>query len=232
MNKTIILTIMFVILSISAILWIPSINRPIYTLANISNIISLSSVFDDNIELKKENNQLKEEMFAMHKNFVLPSENDYIGAKVYSLYPFNNKQRFYINIGYKNNLNVGDVVTFGNSVFVGEISKVSPYESEVLTVFDNDFSVAVRIGDEEVGGFMSGGVNPTIKLIDKTKQISVGDSVISASRDIPYGLLIGNISSIDEDKSGAFFNANVRLPYTLSDLRDVNVINSYAKETK
>jgi cell shape-determining protein MreC len=185
---------------------------------------SSPSVFEQLIELKKQNSDLSNQLFALQAGYQFPKDSRYQQARVYSLYPFNTKNRLYITAGLDKGVDVGDPVMFSKTVFVGQIINVLPDKSEVITIFDPKFSLPVKIGKAGVDGLLEGGVSPEISLIDKTKQINLGDEIYSASKDILYGLIIGNIKSFKEDSTGTFFRAQISLPYTLSDLADVYVI--------
>jgi len=60
-------------------------------------------------------------------------------------------------------------------------------------------------------------------MIDKTKNPAIGDKVYLASRDLPYGLVVGEIRSIRDGEGGVFKEADVAPPYALGDLSEVLV---------
>lgn len=222
--KKVIIVIIFFIVGISFVIFGPVIWKPVFVLSDIQKIFSIHSLVAQNILLRKNILDLKDEIYSIRKSFVFPSQNRTINAKVYSIYPFNTNQKLYLSSGYLDGIKVGKAVMFSKTSIIGKIVKVSKYNSEVITVFSHNFSVPVRIGKNEISGLFYGGVNPSVKLIDKTKKISIGDIVVSTTKDFPYGLVIGTISSVKNDSSGAFLQANINLPYTISDIRNVFVV--------
>jgi cell shape-determining protein MreC len=202
--------------------------KPSLGLGSVSQIMSLSSIVDENASLKRENADLRNKVTGLEQGFYASRTPAYVDAKVFSLYPFNTKNRIYIDKGIDDGLSEHRAVLYSERMLVGQLSKVEKDMSEVITVFDSSFTLPVRIGASEVEGLLEGGVNPRITLIDKSKAIAAGDQVISASKDLPYGLAVGTVKEISEDKSGAFFEAVVSLPYNLNDIRTVRVIKTNA----
>lgn len=189
-------------------------------------IFSLPSILDQLVSLKKENSELKGRIFSMESAYNLPADSRHLYGKVFSLYPFNTKNRIYIALGSGDGVRTGQPVMFSKTVLIGQIVSVSQDASEVVTVFDPNYSLPVKIGKKAIDGLLQGGVSPEIGLIDKTKQISAGDEIYSASKDIPYGLLLGTIKSVKEDSSAAFLRAQISLPYALSDVTEIYVIKN------
>jgi len=202
------------------------ISRPLFASSDIAKFFSLPSLITKNIELKKQVLDLQGELYATRKSFVFPSAERYKEASVFSLYPFHTKSLLYITLGEQDGVYVGDAVTFSKTALIGQITRVRAHKSEVTTLFDPNFSLPVHIGESQVEGLLQGGVNPTIHLIDKTKNVKRGDQIVSAWKDIPYGLVIGHVAGVNVDESGAFLQATMTLPYSLNDVRNVFVISS------
>jgi rod shape-determining protein MreC len=205
------------------------ISKPGRIIDTFTQIFSLSSIVNQSIQLKKENNDLKNQLFALQSQYSFPSDQRYEYARVFSLYPFNAKNRIYITAGTSQGVSVGEPVMFSKTVLVGQIVSVSSDSSEVITIYDSKFSLPVKIGKAGIDGLLAGGVSPIVGLIDKTKQVNIGDNIYSASKDLSYGLVIGSVKSVKEDSTGTFFNVQIELPYVLSDIIDVYVIkNAYS----
>ncbi len=195
------------------------IKKPNFLLGSIQEVFSPVSL-DDQRKLIQENEDLKNQLYAGQHTIVI-SPQETIQAKVFSLYPFNTKNRLFIDKGDQNNIRVGDVVLLSPRVFVGQIQNVTKAASEVSTVFDGGLNVPVRMGSEEVNGLLQGGVTPRITLIDKAKKVHVGDLIVTATKDMPYGLTVGAVREVHEDTLGAFLEATIELPYSINDLRTV-----------
>ncbi len=199
-------------------------SKPYGFFNSVVKIFSLPSVLNEIENLKKENSDLKGELSAIQNSYSLPSDSKYVYAKIFSLYPFDVKNRIYINLGKNDGIALGDPVMFSKTILIGQISSIYDDSSEVITIFDPSYSLPVKIGKSGIDGLLTGGVSPQVGLIDKTKQVSVGDPIYSASKDLPYGLLIGSVKNVGEDSTGAFFKAQIDLSYALSDINNVYVV--------
>jgi len=96
------------------------------------------------------------------------ARNDVISAKVYSLYPFNTKNRIYIGSGAEEGVTKGKAVLISDTVFVGIVEKVSENRSEIITLYDTSFALPVRVGMQETDALLQGGIAPRLTLIDKS----------------------------------------------------------------
>ena len=201
--------------------------RTPFFVADMVSVLSFRSHVQDRIALYQEVATLRAELYAARRGYVLPELDMYRAAKVFSLYPFEQKHILFLSLGAEGGVQEGAGVLFSDHVLLGYITDVRAHQSEAITVFDPSFSLPVRIGEQEVEGLLEGGARPVVSLVDKTQSIYSGDTIVSASRDFPYGLLIGSVTSVREDASGAFFEAVVDLPYTLQDLRDVLILVDY-----
>lgn len=188
-------------------------------------LIRITSLDRENAELRRQVIDLKNTLSSIEHNIALPVDAAYLWAKVFALYPFNTKNRLYITVGEDQGARPGQAVTFSKTTLVGTIMRTHSDQSEVVTIYDPTFSIPVKIGANEVSGLLYGGVSPRIGLIDKTKHIGADDRIVSASKDVPYGLFIGSVGVVSEDSAGAFFEATVNVPYVLKDINTVFVIS-------
>lgn len=192
--------------------------------------------FDENLRLKQENEELRAQVQKLQMtNNQQPttSNNNYLTAKVFSTYPFNIKNQITVNAGEKQGikkLSVAVLSAFGGSasggenILVGQVVEVFKNYSVIKTIFDSNWQLPVRIGKDEINGLFQGGAEPKVVLIDKEKPLQMGDVVYSASSEFPYGLKIGEISEIKETASGVFKEAIFKMPFNVSELREVNII--------
>ncbi len=145
-------------------------------------------------------------------------------AEVYSSYPFNYKHLLAVNAGSADGVAAGMPVTLEGNILIGQIIEVSESQSLVRTIFDKDWSLPVRIGPTERDALMVGGQNPKLTLIDKKAEINAGDAVVSAKKDLPYGLKLGEIAVVRELASSSFKEADLVFPYNPKDLRKVAIL--------
>jgi len=202
------------------------VRKPYALMGAISEMFSVRSVIDEQTKLRKENADLRAQLLAATLGYVLPQRQSLMEAKVFSVNPFNVKNRIFIDKGSRDGVTKGAPVLFSDSVLLGYVGRINESQSEVVTVFDPAFSLAVRIGENEIDGLLEGGVNPRVGLIDRQKDVRASDSVYAASSQVPYGLLIGFVQEVAVDDSNAFLQASLELPYALLDVRDVFIVRT------
>ena len=168
--------------------------------------------------LEKENADLRAQLFRQD---LLP-----IGsAVVYSSYPFNSKSELIINQGSTSGIAVGDTVLSGTSILVGRVKSVTEDKSVVTTVFDPSFETAVRIGPSGVDALLRGGNELMLDLISAEAEVEVGQSIVTAGSDLPYGLHIGVVREVKENSGSVFKKALVEPGFEVKALRNVNILN-------
>ncbi len=145
-------------------------------------------------------------------------------AQVYSTYPLNYKNLLSINAGLADGVTVGMPVTAEGNILIGQIIEVSGSQSLVRTIFDKDWSLPVRIGAAEKDALLVGGQNPRLTLIDKNAEIHSGDVVVSAKKDLPYGLKVGEVAVVQQSVSSSFKEAGLIFSYDTKDLRKVSIL--------
>ncbi len=178
----------------------------------------------ENISLKQENRQLLAQIQKNHLFITDKNETDNFRAvRVFSTYPFNIKNTITISGGKNDGIEENMTATLGQDIFIGKVSKVFDDYSIVQTVFDPSWQMPVRIGISEVDGLLEGGNEPRVSLIEKSKPCIIGDVVYSASKDFSYGLKIGEVFSIKENPGGVFKEAVLKIPFNISELREINI---------
>lgn len=145
-------------------------------------------------------------------------------AQVYSTYPFNHRNLLSINGGARNQVKPGLSVTIDGKFLLGQVIESLERLSVVRTIFDKDFSLPVRLGDEGINALLAGGQSPRLTLIEKNARIKEGDLVYSAGRDFPYGLKIGTVGIITDSLAKSFKEAVLDLPYQMNNLQKVVVL--------
>lgn len=167
-------------------------------------------------ELEKENRNLRFQLLnqKLEKAGVV---------KVYSAYPFSNRGELAIAAGLADGIKIGDVVTYGNNIIVGKITKVFDSSSVVTTIFNPSWKSAVRIGEHEIDALLQGGNELTVTLIPIESEVHDGELVITASQDIPYGLGMGTIKNIRTAPGNAFKEATLEPNFQFKQLKDVSI---------
>lgn len=175
----------------------------------------LSGLGERIVILEEENQYLRDllnERYQENKNI-----------KVYSSYPFNSRVEIAIAAGEDNGVRVGDAIVYGGNILVGRVKNVFDKSSIVTTIFDPSWEIQVRIGETEIDALMRGGNELLLTLISAEAHIEDGDLVIVASRDLPYGLEVGFVRSVDNVPGEVFQEAVLEPNLQLKKLRDVTV---------
>jgi cell shape-determining protein MreC len=186
------------------------------------NMFLSADLTDLLVKANLENKSLRADIVRLSLG-IKPDTGRTISAKVYASYPFNDKSLIVLARGISDGIIVGDVVLASRNIFLGQVISVGDSWSEVRTIFDISKSIPVRIGAYGVSGLLVGGATPLISMIDKTREINIHDSVYIASRGLPYGLVIGEVGSINDQGAGAFKSADLLLDYSLQALEEVLV---------
>ena len=148
----------------------------------------------------------------------------YIYARVYSNYPFNNSDRLLINAGIEQGIAPGDVVMVKPGIFLGEVTAVNKNTSEVRTLYDQGLKIPVKIGEGKIDALLIGGHEVKLTLISKKKSAQSGQTVLTAAKQYPYGLLLGMTKDLRDSADNLFQEATLQAPYSVSDLNDVYVL--------
>lgn len=174
----------------------------------------------------RENEALKAELLLISQNPYpkISAGHEYVRAKIYSTYPFNNRDLIALNAGAADGLSASLPVTVEGVIFLGQLIEVADHSSITRTIFDAHWELPVKIGTAAIDALLVGGREPRLTLILKEKELSIGEDVYSAGKDFPYGLKIGTIREIFENPGSAFKEASLDIPYDLSSLGEVSIL--------
>ncbi|MEK7580067.1 MAG: rod shape-determining protein MreC [Patescibacteria group bacterium] len=206
--------------------------------------VSRDSVLQDEIsKLKVENYSLRD----------LVSENQYLSQELIFKKKYNyrlltaeiighlvdiDNDWFIIDIGSDEGLMV-DMPVVSNGYLAGRLVKVTPSKSYFITILDSRFSTAIDFitGEKDfkrnnpaaaTNGLLRGkhGLACEVEFISTNKQIKTGDMVITSGleENIPRGLLIGDIISVDYNVNSLFQKAIIRPGLSINFLRIVSVL--------
>lgn len=145
-----------------------------------------------------------------------------IFADVFATYPFNGRSSVRVDKGRADGMRVGYPATFGGSVLAGQIIEVNGRSSVVRMVGSPDWQIPVRVGLRKVAGLFTGGTVPRVSMIAADKPLAVGDTIIAASGDLPYGLVIGTVGGVSAESAGGVFQeATVKFSYDARDIAEL-----------
>jgi rod shape-determining protein MreC len=127
-------------------------------------------------------------------------------------------------------------VTDINNSVVGTVVDVSGDYAVVMSLLHRQSNISAKLKKSgETGSIIWDGQQTNIvilKDISKEVKIAIGDSVITSgfSDKFPYGLLIGTIKEIDNDKTSSTFTIRVKTAANFYNLQYVYVINNLQKD--
>ncbi|MEO8412282.1 MAG: rod shape-determining protein MreC [Ginsengibacter sp.] len=126
-------------------------------------------------------------------------------------------------------------VTDINNSVVGTVVDVSNNYSVVMSLLHRQSNTSAKLKKSgETGSVVWDGVQPNIVLlkdISKDVKIEKGDTIITSgfSDKFPYGLLIGTIKEIDNDKTSSTYSIKVKTAANFYNLQYVYIINNLQK---
>lgn len=150
----------------------------------------------------------------------------FLSAPVFSSYPFNSKKEITIAAGEVNGLKP-KMAVLADGFFLGIVVRVYKNYSTVKTVFDLSFEMPVKIGQDGIAGLMKGGALPKVELIPRESSVKNGDGVYSASAEVPFGLLMGDLGELAAERGDVWIDAPLKIPYDVKGLKAVSVILNY-----
>ena len=134
--------------------------------------------------------------------------------------------------GAQKDLGVIDI----NNAVVGTVIDISNNYAVVMSLLHHQSNISAKLKKTgEVGNVIWDGKKTntvTLKDIGKSVKVNKGDSVITSgfSDKFPYGLLIGIIEGITEDKSTNSYALTVKTAANFYNLQFVYIINNLKKE--
>ena len=126
-------------------------------------------------------------------------------------------------------------VTDINNSVVGTVVEVSNNYSVVMSLLHRQSNISAKLKKSgETGSIVWDGIQPNIVLlkdISKDVKIAKGDTIITSgfSDKFPYGLLIGTIKEIDNDKTSNTYSIKVKTAANFYNLQYVYIINNLQK---
>ena len=185
-------------------------------------------------DLAAENESLKAELAKLQNiKLQFPDRSpNFIGAAVYSRYPFNFKNELLLNAGSSDGVAL-DKAVIASGILIGKVVKVFESSAVAQTVFDGGFQTSVRVGSAGLPAgalakagaqaLIVGGALPKLTMIPLGVNVSPGDIVYSASPDFPYGLPIAEVAVIATSSDNLFREATLDFAYDINSVSAVMV---------
>lgn len=136
-----------------------------------------------------------------------------------------------INVGAQHGVKEGMAVVSGGAVLVGRIAEVGPRTSKVRLLTDLDSAVAAFLQTSRATGLVVGQPDGSLRMeyIDQSAGVTVGDFVLTSGLGgaLPKGLLIGQVSEVQQMDSALYQVAIVRPALDFSHLEVVLVLTAF-----
>lgn len=174
--------------------------------------------------LEEENKELRKQLnFSQKTNYAT------IGAFVIgkSIDPLRNS--VVIDKGEKDGIQIGQPVIVNNGILAGKIVKVENTTSIVQLINDQQSKIAATIvNNDRSMGIIEGGYGLSIQMnfIPQNESVLVDDTVVTSGleREIPRGLIIGAVDSIEKEAYQPFQKATISPIINLEKIRAVLII--------
>jgi rod shape-determining protein MreC len=136
-----------------------------------------------------------------------------------------------INVGAQQGVKGGMPVVGGGAVLVGRIAQVGPRTSKVQLLTDLDSAVAALLQTSRATGLVVGQPDGSLRMeyIEQGASVAVGDFVLTSGLGgiLPKGLLIGQVTEVQQMDYALHQAAIVRPALDLSHLEMVLVITAF-----
>jgi len=174
--------------------------------------------------ITRENAELREQLLFFDKN-----TSAHVGANVIgkSVDPLSNT--ILIDKGEQDYVVVNDPVVAAEGVLIGRITMVQEKQATVRLINDDQSKVgATLINRERSIGLVEGGFGISVQMtfIPQNESVTIGDLVVTSglSDDMPRGLLIGTVESVEKQPYQPFQMAIISPAVDLDRLLIVSVL--------
>ncbi|OGY46514.1 MAG: rod shape-determining protein MreC [Candidatus Buchananbacteria bacterium RIFCSPLOWO2_01_FULL_46_12] len=187
-------------------------------------------------QLTIENAQLK---VTLVENFQIKNQTDFLSqnglsaviAKVIGKGLFPDSQILIINKGSRDGVQVDLPIIAQDGLIVGKVIEVSAELAKAILINDSQSSLAVTVQNQtQTKGVVTGehGLSLKMELIPETEIIQVGDMVVTSGLElnIPRGLLVGQIETLESEPNSFFKVAYLRSLINFDDLTVVSVLKT------
>ena len=221
---------------------------------------SATQGFRDTVELTAENEALEKQVeeLTTENNLLMQEQNelqrlrdlydldesysqyDKVAASVISKDPGNWYSYFVINKGSRDGLTVDMNVIGGSGGLVGIITEVGDNWAQVRSLLDDESNVSVMVDESGVNFMVTGSLLTEnearlnyIQMRDPGNTAAVGTAVVTSNVSTKFlpGILVGYISTMEQDANELTKSGTIVPAADFSDLREVLVVTE-VKQTK
>lgn len=166
-------------------------------------------------ELTNENNLLRKQLgFNERQNLDLKA------ARIIAYNADNIRKSLTIDKGSRAGLKTGMAIV-SSGALVGTIDEVNDFSAKVFLLSDPDFRIRALGQDGRASGVVRGqiGAGYQMEKIAQSDTINTAESVVTAGSDqVPKGIIIGQVETIDREDNAIFQVANIKPAINLTKL--------------
>ncbi len=201
---------------------------------------SIGALKEDNLKFKEENEKLlaensklkevRRENDFLRKQLEIPqSKNlDLALADVIGREPENFGSYIIISAGKKQGIRKKQAVITAGGILIGQISETFDNFSKVVLLTDSRSSVNATTQQTRTIGSVKGkyGISVLMEMVSQDEKIEVGEIVITsgAGEEVPKGLVIGKVKSVEESNSEIFKKIILETPVDFRKIERVFVV--------
>ncbi len=178
--------------------------------------------------LQEENNALRSQLsFLTARPFVS------VGASVIGKQIDPMGSTLIINRGSRDGIKESNPVIALEGIVIGKIARVEEDMAIVRLITDNQSRIAATLMNKEKSiGLVEGGFGLSVRMtsVPQHEVIALGDTVITSGleKEMPYGLIIGQVESVEKEVYEPFQRAIIASPVNLQDLTLISVLTEAA----
>ena len=176
--------------------------------------------------VEAENARLKIELSSLAEKMCdSTGDEEYLEARVFAEYPWNDRGTIIVNAGGAEGVTVGMAVLGPGDFLLGRVRAVRRHTAEVETIFDGAWRSSVALGNS-TKAVLEGGRVPRLTLIPRDGGAAEEMSVTNISPDFPLGKPVGIIAALDKG-SGVWASGTLGVPYALPDVASVKILTDF-----
>jgi rod shape-determining protein MreC len=177
-------------------------------------------------DIEKENGILREEFglapkkkFDLEASFVIAQDPQGLGNYII------------VDKGNDKGIRVGMPAVVSSGILIGRVSDVFSNTAKITLITDPVSAINAEVQGSSSKGIVNGeyGLGIKMNMISQAQEIKEGDAVVTSGLggEMPRGLVIGNISWIDQSKDKLFQEASILPEANFSDLRIVFLVTKF-----
>ncbi len=207
-------------------------------LFGLGNINDFQTIIDQNASLRADNARLQAELAdyrRLRQQLGSPAYGDLraIPAAVIARPLDTFQSKYVLNKGLKQGLALNAPVVVNGSVLTGFISEISEDSAVMSTLFSPSTQITVEIINPDAESVPARGLlqsrhytSLSVTTIPRDANIKQNQTVVTVAKDkdLPYGLVVGSVSSMTTSEQDAYQEARLSVPYDADSIDGVHVL--------